>query len=313
MQPISNYARSGDTVMIALGGTHESNAQVSVLKKENITNAITDSIGTSLPVKLRYLYRVYGDPTSAYGYRVYPQYGGRYETYTPPYSGQWMAVIDLADPVTGNPLPLASGAATISVTSPDLVSFIDYPGWGWTWTNGDLSSIPFEILEGTGQSNPLNYLGPVSYDPMTALEPMSQIEVEPTGVPQAMVGGAEFVFSYVHDSFGAVASPVRVVPSTPDPGIQLGYTSTDQGDGTSLLKVVITNPNGFMMNNVRDYSLMAGKSPFRSLGFNIVWDNSAGLIMDSNWQQSIQLISSKYVDIDGVTMTELTASMAKVN
>ncbi|MBT8438128.1 MAG: hypothetical protein KJO91_00260, partial [Gammaproteobacteria bacterium] len=197
MQPISSYARSGDTVMIALGGTFESNAQASILKKENVTVTITDSSSITSPVTIRYLFRVYADPTSGYGYRVHPLNSmyGEIETYVEPYSGQWLAVVDLVDPVTGNPVPLAPGAANLSVSSPDLVSFIDHYGLGWPWTDGDLSSIPIEILPGTGSLNPLNYLGPISKDPMLSLQPMHQIEVLPQGTPSNVIGGGEFVFS----------------------------------------------------------------------------------------------------------------------
>ena len=104
-----------------------------------------------------------------------------------------------------------------------------------------------------------------------------------------------------------------MVPLTQDPEIQLFFTSIDQGDGTSLLKVHITNPNGIQVDNTRQYALMTGSSIFRSLGFIIVWDNALGNIDDDNWQSSIQLISGKYIDIEGVVMAELSPSMEKVN
>jgi len=317
MRPLSNYARSGDTVSLALGGTLDSNAQVSVLKKANITITITDSASVTSPVTLRYLFRTYPDPTSGLGYRSYTNQGdGKIVPYVAPYSGQWMAIIDLADPVTGDPVPLAVGSATISVTSPDLQDFVDHVGYGWTWTDGSLSSIPIEILPGTGSSNPLNYLGPISRDPMLTLQPMHQIEVLPQGTPVNVIGGGEFVFSYRHDDFTSpTAYGIRAVSTTPDPAAQLAFSRIDQGDGTTLLKVTVTNPNGFLQTNNRDNRFMSGMSPFRSLGFVLVWDDFYGgaIVDDSNWEMSIQMLSGSYVDINGAPMAELTAVMTKVN
>jgi len=316
MQPLSNYARSGDTVSLALGGTIDANAQVSVLKKDTITITITDSAGVTSPVMLRYLFRTYADPASAIGYRSYPVTNWLpIEAYPEPYTGQWIAIIDLTDPVSLTPVPLAVGTATISVSSPDLIDFIDRVGLGWTWTDGNLASIPIEILPGAGSSNSLNYLSPISADPSFSLEPIDQIEVLPQGVPSNIVGGGEFSFSYRHDDFNIQAHGIRVVPTTPDPTAQLAYSRTDQGDGTTLLKVTVTNPNGFLQTNVHDIKIMSGMSPFRSLGFILVWDdpNGQNIVDDANWQTSIQMLTGSYVDIDGAPMPELTPTMTKVN
>lgn len=56
---------------------------------------------------------------------------------------------------------------------------------------------------------------------------------------------------------------------------------------------------------------MGGVSPFRSLGFLLVWAD--GVVDDVGWQNSIQLLASRYVDIDGNPMPELSASMQKIN
>jgi hypothetical protein len=42
MQPISNYARTGDTVMIAIGGSGK-HVTKPILEKEDVTITITDS------------------------------------------------------------------------------------------------------------------------------------------------------------------------------------------------------------------------------------------------------------------------------
>jgi len=313
-QPLSHYARAGETVVLSLGGT-DSNAKVSVLKSQNVTVTITDAASVTHTAKLRNLFRVYSDPTSGYDFRS-PTGNLYWDNYVTPHQGLWMAVVDLVDP-SGSPLPLAAGSATISVSSPDLNQWVDYPGWGWPWTNGDLSSIPVEILAGTGTTNPMNYLTPLSAAPLDSLTASPQVEVTPAGTPSQAVGGGSFVFSYVNADFvsmyGSQTLP-RVVATSPDPNIQLGWSRADQGDGTSLLRVVISNPHGFNTDNSKT-GLPGGKSLFRSLRFSIVWDGklNATDITDANWTDSIQLVSGEYIDLNGNVMPELSPVLAKVN
>lgn len=313
MQSLSNYARSGDTVTVSLGGT-DSNALIPILKKEDVNATITDADGNTYPVKVRNVFRVYSDPTSHFNYRS-PASNNRFETYVYPDQGQWMAVLDLVDPTTDQPLTLASGAATLAIDSAGLTPRVDYPGYGWPWTNGNLSSIAIEILAGTGAKNPLNYLAPLSFSPLDSLEPQPQVEVTATGTPTALIGGGMFVFKYVVTDFGN--SPPRVMTSTPDPNVQLSSNAIPQGDGTALLNVMISNPHGFNINNSKlDSSgtnlLLKGSSLYRSLRFSIVWDNTNTTVTDTSWQNSLSLVSAKYVDLQGNAMSELTPELSKI-
>lgn len=316
MQPMSQYARTGDTVMVSLGGT-ATNSKVPVLKKKNMTATITDAAGNTFPVTVRRLFRVYGDPTGAYAGRS--PYGGGYpyETYVQPNQGLWMAVIDLVDPSTGEPPALAVGGATLNISSPNLVQWYDTTGYGWTWPNGNLSDIPITILAGTGSLNPLNYESPISYAPLSALEPDPQIEVQPSGTPSTTIGGAFFVFKYVMSDFNTSTSAsldphIRAVTTADDQNVQLSSMIVPQGDGTALLKVMITNPHGFATSNDKS-QLSVGESLLRSLNVEIAWDKSLTNITDSNWQNSIQLQSAEFVDINGNAMPGLTATVTKVN
>jgi hypothetical protein len=307
MQPLSNYARSGDTVAISLGGT-DSNALVSVLKKENIAVTITDSGSVSHPVKLRNVIRLYSDPTSVYDYQNLNPSNGYTASYTDSHQGLWLAVLDLVDPSTGTPLPLAVGQASLSISSPDIQNWFDTTGYGWTWTNGNLSNIPIEILTGAGSPNPLNYLGPMSYAPMTNLQAADQLEVTVQGTPGGMIGGAAFVFQYENSSFDLEP---RVTTTTPDRNVQLAWESMDQGDGTSLLTVTMVNPHGFNVgNNNNSIKYNLGSSLLRSLRFNIVWVGS--VVTNADWQDHIQLVSSEYSNLQGDLMPELMASVQKV-
>ncbi|MBI3561152.1 MAG: hypothetical protein HY080_05480 [Gammaproteobacteria bacterium] len=313
MQPLSNLARSGDTVTISLGGT-DSNALTPILKKEEVSVTITDAAGRAYPVKLRNLFRVYSDPTSHYDY-VATGSDNQIETYVSPHQGQWMAVLDLVDPVSAQPLPLAAGQANFAVSSPKLQTWVDYPGYGWKWTNGDLSAIPIEIITGNGAPNPLNYLTPVSYSPLNGLEPEPQVEITATGIPSNLIGGGMFVFKYVIADF--VSGNPRVTTTTPDPNVQLASHNLPQGDGTALLKVMISNPHGFNLNNSKldangVNTLRAGQSLLRSLRFSIAWDSSNNAVSDTNWQNSISLVSGRYVDLNGNTMSELAPVVTKI-
>jgi len=317
-QPLSNYARTGDTVTVALGGSEESNALVEILKKEDISVTLTDSVGTMHPVSLRNLFRAYGDYTSGYMHRTHKSnVGPWYDSFvTPVYMGEWMAVVDLVDPVSGDAPALAEGTATLAFSSPAQLEQQHIYYW-WDWTNGDLASVPIEILAGTGAANPLNYQQPVSFSPVTALEPLTQIAVEPSGTPSGMIGGGIFAFIYNPDDFGA---PLKAVPAGHDPYVQLSSLNTDLGDGTRMLKVIVMNPNGFITtNNLRgatSFNPTSSESPFKSLRFSLVWDGvtEATNVTDANWQNAILLDASQsgYVDINGDPMPELTPSMAKV-
>jgi len=308
MQPLSNYARSGDTVMISLGGT-DSNALVSVIRKENVNISITDSLGNSYPVKVRSLFRVNGDPTSGYAFRS-PTTTMYYDNYVDPHQGLWLAVIDLVDPVTDIPVPLAVGGATLTVSSAEIQNWVDHTGYGWSWTNGNLNSVAIEILAGTGTPNPMNYLGPVSSSPLNSLEPNPQVEVTANGSSVSAIGGGLFEFSFQNADFGGAFSKPRAVVTVPDPNIQILSNLVDQGDGTSKLSVIIANPHGFKTDNGKA-GLVAGQSLRRSLRFSLVWSSGNATVNDANWQSLLLLDNASYFDLDGNDIPALTASMTK--
>jgi len=318
MQSMSGYARTGDTVTIALGGSEDSNALVEILKKEDISVTITDSSLNVYPVKLRHLFRVYPDNTSTYIFNTNMTGGGNsIDAYAPPLLGQWMATVDLIDPVTSSLPPLMEGPATISVSSPtQLNSFKDYPGWGWGWTNGSLASIAIDILPGTGAPNTLNYLGPMSHDPIADLEPLPQIIIAPSAAPAANIAGGSFKFVYIANDF---AGGLIAVPSNHDPNVQLSSNIIDLGDGTKQLDVMLMNPRGFLTDNNRtgqfgatDVMAIGKMSPLRSVRFNIVFKDSAIANSETDWQNSIQMVSGNYVDMQGYAVTDITPVMKKV-
>jgi hypothetical protein len=299
MQPLSNYARTGDTVAISLGGT-DSNALVPVLKKENIAIIITDAANNVYPIKIRNVFRIYSDPTSIYSYS---------RGSVPPHMGQWMAIIDLVDPNSGQPPALAIGPATLSVSSPQIQNYVDYPGGGFPSGSGNLGAIPIQILAGTGSANPMNYESYVNVTPLDDLEPLPQVEISVAGTPSTLIGGGTFTFRYVTVDFNQNGRP-QVTTTTPDPNVQLASNYVGQADGTTQLTVLITNPHGFNIDN-RQTGLDVGRSLLRSLRFNIIWNNYTA-ITDSNWQQSLQLVSGQYFDLNGNVMSGISPVVTKV-
>jgi hypothetical protein len=294
VQPLPNVARAGDTVALAMvqaDGTK-------ILNPSDVPISITDSAGNVYPLKLRDFFRVYSDPTSEYAQRggtsVYWPTPIPLGTYATPHLGQWIGVVDLTDPTTGSPLALQPGAAKITYT-------IGSGSSAYTYTSN------INIIAGSGAPNPLygSNTDP-SYHPLDTLEPMPQVMVATSGSPSAPIGGAEFTFSYVTADFGTLATQPRAV--SPIPGDDVVYSRQDAGNGRTDLTVLVTNPHGF---NGATPDPATGLDSLQELTFAVVWDKSLTSITDSNWKQYLQLVSSKYVGLDGTPITGLTTTVTK--
>lgn len=314
-QSMSSYARTGDTVTISLGGTEDNNALVEILKKEDIVVTITDSESNTYPVKLRHLARLYPDHTSTYTFNTKRQYGSQ-DTYIPVLLGQWFATIDLVDPSdTSIKHPLALGSATISASSPaQLTSGVYYGGPTWTFTNGDLGSIDVEILPGEGTPHDLNYMSTVSYDPISALEPLPQIIVTPSTPPADTIAGGSFSFEYMQVDF---SGGLIAVQANHDPNVQLISKHETLGNGLKRLDVMFLNPKGFVNHNDRmepaPDSIGIGKaSPLRSARFALVFKKGAVANDDLNWQNSITMVEGNYIDLNGDDVIGVFPEMNKV-
>ena len=311
-QSMSSYARTGDTVTITLGGTEDNNALVEVLKKEGLTVTITDSALMTYPIKLRHLFRVYPDHTSKYTFNTkYSAGGNGWDSYVPPLLGEWMATVDLIDPaVPGVALPLAVGPATISVSSTEQLAPTVYYGNNYEYTNADLGSISVEILPGQGTPNNLNYIQPVSHDPLTSLEPMPQIIVSPSGAPAAAIAGGSFKFVYNPANF---TGGLMAVQANHDPNVQLMSKATLLPSGEEELIVTVLNPKGFLNHNNREQGVMGigNMSPLRSVRFNLVYKDTAVANDDATWHSYIQMVSGEYIDMAGDAVAAITPVMKK--
>jgi len=297
VQTLSNYARTGDTVSMAVNQTEPNQ----FIKKEQASVTLIDSANVSHPVTLHYLIRVYSDPTSSYAVRSVKNQGWQgnapYETMSVPYQGQWLAIVDLIDPTTGVAPSLPAGAAQLVFYSP---------------LTSDVSS-SLTILPGTGQPNPLHAsTDPAGYTAFDTLEPMPQVAVQVGGTPTTPLGGGVFTISYVTADFGGANTAPSVIVTSPDRNIELSSQQQALSNGTTQIKVSIKNPHGFQVNNSRFTGLANQMSLLRDLRFIVVWDKSLTSITDANWQNSLQLVGGYYFDLNGAPVSGLTPVVTKV-
>ncbi|MHB1950554.1 MAG: hypothetical protein ACYCQK_03675 [Acidiferrobacteraceae bacterium] len=298
IQTLSNYARTGDTVSMAVGPT----APGLFIRQEQATVTLIDSANVSHPVTLRDLFRVYADPTSSYSIRSVKNQGWSnppYEQLSTPYEGQWIAVVDLVDPSTGSPPALATGSAQLTFSSP---------------VTGTVTST-LTILPGTGALNPMATSPYVQgYRPLDALVPMPQVTVTPSTTPSVPLGGGTFTFDYVTANFtnGSANTTPTVVLTSPDHNIELSSEQQALSNGDTQITVSILNPHGFQTDNSTSSGPAEQMSLLRDLKFVIVWDKSLTNITDTNWQNSLWLVSGHYFDLNGAPVSGLTPVLTKV-
>ncbi len=299
VQTFSSYARSGDTVMVAIGGS-ETHVNSDMLKKEEVTVTLTDSAGVVHPVSIRNLFRAYPDPTSFYSHT-----GWDVEATS---QSQWTAALDLVDPATGLPLALATGDAIISISGTKLKNF---HVMGFDWTNGYLESIAIEILPGQGSRNPINYM-PLARETLSFVEPLPQVLVSPSrdvlSSEGLIVSGGEFTLSYPTTLFEDAEINVNTI--TPDKKTQMAVRFMPQADDTTQVKVIIMNPNGFQPADVDLVTFT--NSPYKALKFSLYWTGLEDTVTDSNWQTYVKLLSGKYIDMQGNEITDINPVLAKI-
>jgi hypothetical protein len=298
LQPLSNYARTGDTVAVALSQT-EPNVTI---RTEQTTATLTDAANVNRPVRVRHVFRVYSDPTSAYSRRSVMKSGWDssnvpMETYSNPYQGQWVAIVDLVDPTTGAAPAFATGTAKLVVN----------------WPSGASNQNDLEILPGTGQSNPLhgNYFF-YNYDPIGTLEQMPQVQVTFSGTASAPLGGASLTFTYNTANFGGSHTAPWVTIISPDPNIQLYSSRRDLGNGNTELKATVLNPYGFKTDNDFYSGIAEQMSLRRDLRLTVAWDKSLNNITDANWQGSLQLTGYQLFDLNGSAVSGFTPVLTKL-
>lgn len=285
----SNIARTGDTVFMMVSKSEPD----TIINASDVTVSVTDSGGATFNVTLRHLLRLSFDETSRYLFRSSRADGwpspAPPETQHESYQGSWLAIIDLIDPVTGDPVPVADGSATLSFSSPAITS----------------RSIEIEILAGEGAPNPIDdagtggLFGYSDFTPFASLEPMPQLLVSVSGDATEFIGSATFVFKYVRANFENSNSAPKAVIRSPDSNVQLATHAKDVGGGVTQLTVIVMNPYGFKSDDAADAALAGGSSLKRDLRVALVWDEGVTTITESNWSNSIWYVESRFSNLNG--------------
>tara|TARA_R110002072_G_scaffold43340_19_gene121894 strand:+ start:228 stop:1214 length:987 start_codon:yes stop_codon:yes gene_type:complete len=237
-KPTPGYARAGDHITVGLGGIIRNAGGEAVLKKSDLVITLTDANSQQFNLEPRFIFKSYID------------YSAQMNTFTfdgtnqavgltgmVPYDGGWMVVIPLTYPQQySSPLPLAVGPATISVSSPSnkLVNTADS-------VEGDLSSVPLEIIAGTSAQDVdfVRQFGAYNTTPNSFVVSPDTL----AGITE--VGGAFFAINYNDDTFFTNGLEPVVVPSNHNPYVQLNYNVVSNGDGTGTIFVTLLNPAGF--------------------------------------------------------------------
>ncbi|MGI9344530.1 MAG: hypothetical protein ACR2QV_17005 [Gammaproteobacteria bacterium] len=294
-----SYALAGDLVQVGLGGIKRNSTGKSLVGAD-ITATITDANSVVHNVTVAGLFRAYPDYTSWYARDSLDRADGVFGN-VEPYDGMWWATLSLADQ-SGNPLPLATGTATIAITSAELVD----TGWA---SEGTLSNFTIEILAGTRSPTSAESQQYAAYRHQRVLT------VSPNnlnGVSE--VGGFQVSLTYNTSAVSTSAPPViypRVVPYSHDPNITLIQSTVNNGDGTETLTAMVTNPNGFVANADLGGDWAIGKSTFEDLEFAVIVVDTSALA--DGWESNYWLESAEsyYIDLNGDAIVAVNPTLGR--
>ncbi len=289
------YARAGDHITIGLGGIIRNAGGEADLKGSDLTIILTDANGTQFNLQPRWVFKTFAD------------YSAQVNTYTfngtstlvgltgmVPYDGGWMVVAPLTLPNQYNsPLPLAVGAASISVTSPKLINTASA-------AEGDLSAIPVEIVAGTSPED-INFARQYGAY-LTTQESFVIAPNDLAGIDA--VGGAFFTIEYNDDTFFQSGLEPVVVPSNHNPYVQVNYNVIPNGDGTGRILVTLLNPAGFKtVATAEPNSSYLADLTLRLNYFGVVADADRS-IAKANF--SLDTFNSYYIGMDGAVIAGVT-------
>ena len=329
-QAFSKIARTGDTVALAIGSSPRNEIN-SFVDKSNMTVAITDSAGSIFDVTLHYLFKLNGDNSSKHNYNA--TYDGisqnppRYSRFfRDPNQGEWIAVIDLVDPISGVAPPLTIGAATIAISTLDLHDTL--PDVFGFFTDGALSSIDIEILPGTGTPHTYND----TFGNPDALEPLPKIQISfdnaniTTPLDQQLnnavvIGGLEFTIDYDETVFNELCSfvdtggiptdfelcPPMVRGNEHEPRISVISAEVTESGNKKIRVIVMSEPGAGIIASPDPSDLLDNHSPYlkytdiNDLMVNVIWDPNkvTSPINPSNFNTVFQITDVKVFDTNG--------------
>lgn len=296
--PVPNYARSGDTIVLGIGGIQRNTSGEQNLQSSDLVVTLTDSANVTYTLPTQYPFKAYPDYSSLMNFQTV----GRTTVMAPlpiqAFDGGWFVPVMLTQAGGTTALPnLALGSATISVTSP-TVTLVNTPSTGGFASEGNLLSIPVEII--AGQTNPG---GTASVNFKRQFQAYSTNQVKSFNIaPSSLagvttVGALQVAIKYDPTYYSAAIDPI-VVPYSHNPSINLQQNIVANGDGTKTINILLTAPKGFsstptpLIPALRDLNLRVMYFGSKT-GFNITND--------------FQIMSSKLIDTNGSTIPGLGA------
>ena len=289
------YARTGDIVVLNLGGIHRNTISAPVLAAGDLNITITDSASNTYALKASKVFKTYPNYSSTLTYSTFNgELGG---LALMPFDGGWFVTVPLALETDQTvPLPLAVGPATISITSVTPGGLVNTA----LLSEGDLDAIPIEIIAGTST---FDYAYNNQFDMYT--QSPKTFDVAPVGLGSiASVGGAYFVIDYTDDSLFLDGIEPMVLPSNHNPYVQLSYNVRPNGDGTGRIYVTLLNPAGFTTPAVASNN----SSMLADLTVKLQYFSSSdATVIKPTF--SLDLASSYYIDMSGAVIPALSPQL----
>jgi hypothetical protein len=286
--PIPNTAHAGDTITLGLGGINRNwNGQA----PKNLHVVLTDAAAQSYVLQPQLTFQAYPDYRSGVNVKALQNGSGMK---LEPYDGGWFLTVALTD-AAFQPLNLAVGSASISVTADNLITAVDDQGKKFAY-EGDLAKIPVEIIAG----------------PPSSSDPNSQFSfygnrgthflIRPSSTAATVIGGAYYVINY--RSGGNFGTQPLVFPVAHNPFVKMDYKLQQNGDGSGSYYVYIYDPSGFTAATPRQ----SKQAALRDLGVHFEYfDNSLDTWMKAN--VTLDAVNSYYIDLNGNKITGLHAEM----
>lgn len=273
---LSRAVRTGDTLVVSLGDADpdgkDSNVKSTLIRTADVTAEMIDNGYFTHPVKVRHVFRVYGDPTA-----VSQKARGQ---------AQWMAVVDLVNPVSENAPILALGNGIIRLNSDKF---------------HESQTVKTTILATTGTRHPFiskNEPADLGLDKLEFVKPAKQalVRVSGTLAQGVKLAGAEYRFDIpdVHDfdillNRLEAAAPAKL-PANQQISFEFKRAERDTPPGTDVL-VALTSIEGVDQANLSAFNFVM-ISDLQTIANNATY-----------WQEHIS--GATFYDTDGQEIVNL--------
>jgi hypothetical protein len=288
---IPSMARSGDTIVLGLGGIKRNWQGES---PKNLQIIITDSALNSynlVPISF---------------FQAYPDYRSFLNTSSlspslnavklEPYDGGWFVSTALVDN-NQQPLSLATGTASVAITATNLSVVFDDQGQPMP-QEGNLAEIPVEIIAGP-PSNTDSSAQFQAYDNRG-----SHFLVRPATTPSTSVGGVYYVVNYQSDVDFDPGFMPAVYPVSHNPYLKINYTIKKDSNGSGSYHIYLYNSAGFVATASRQQK----QASLKDLGVHIEYfDPDISAAQKTNF--TVDTVKSYFVDINGNKIIGLQPEM----